>query len=185
MSSSSDPNITTLPASPKTLNFWSTFLYSARHLNSTFREVISVFDSWFLVLLLSDIEPYNFVYGRCYVYKARRHLSPAQKAPPNLRIGYGIWHNFGLDDDDVHSSTTKPWIHLLRWWFRRHNQLWIKSSDHHEKRNFSFLWTFGIWSSSQSNLFFIWHAAWSSAGKSRANHCWHLHWRYHEHLQHH
>ena len=35
--------------------------YSARHLNSTFWEVISVFDSWFLVLFLSDIEPYNFV----------------------------------------------------------------------------------------------------------------------------
>ena len=35
--------------------------YSARYLNSTFWEVISVFDSWFLVLFLSDIEPYNFV----------------------------------------------------------------------------------------------------------------------------
>ena len=35
--------------------------YSARRLNSTFREVILVFDSWFSALFLSDIEPYNFV----------------------------------------------------------------------------------------------------------------------------
>ena len=41
-------------------NLWK-FWYSARRLNSTFWEVISVFDSWFLVLFLSDIEPYNFV----------------------------------------------------------------------------------------------------------------------------
>ena len=37
------------------------FFYSARRLNSTFWAVILVFDSWFLVLFLSDIEPYNFV----------------------------------------------------------------------------------------------------------------------------
>ena len=35
--------------------------YSARRLNSTFWEMILVFDSWFSVLFLSDIEPYNFV----------------------------------------------------------------------------------------------------------------------------
>ena len=36
-------------------------LYNARRLNSAFWAVILVFDSCFLVLFLSDIEPYNFV----------------------------------------------------------------------------------------------------------------------------
>ena len=35
--------------------------YSARRLDSTFWAVILVFDSWFLVLFLTDIEPCNFV----------------------------------------------------------------------------------------------------------------------------